>query len=56
MTTKPTVIILDPDQEARAAEPPLGADPVPGGSPVRVVQLLVAVAFDPPARSPSQPS
>jgi len=33
------------DQEARAAEPPLGAEPVPGGSPVRVVQLLAAVAL-----------
>ena len=32
-------------KEAPAAEPPLGADPGPGGNPARVVQLLVALAY-----------
>ncbi len=33
------------EKEAPAAEPPLGPDPMPGGSPVRIVQLLVALAL-----------
>jgi membrane-associated protease RseP (regulator of RpoE activity) len=33
------------EQEAPAAEPPLGADPMPDGNPARVVQLLVALAL-----------
>jgi len=32
------------EKEAPAAEPPLGPDPTPGGSPARVAQLLFAVA------------
>ncbi len=33
------------EKEAKAAEPPLGPDPAPGGNPASVVQLLAAVAL-----------
>ncbi len=33
------------EKQAPAADPPLGPDPVPDGSPARVVQLLVALAL-----------